>query len=518
VLALVSAALLILSFPSFEFNLLAWVALAPLMLALTREQSFWRAFLLGAITGSVFFYGTCHFLAFSIINYGGLSPFFAYLIIAIPCLITGLFPALFAGITARCVNRFGIRAIFLAPFIWTATEYGRLIILGLGWNSIGYSQAYHPYLIQAARFGGVYAVGFLIVLVSSGLVFVSLTDNRWEAVVVAVLVFILLVVNYDYGRRMQQPAQSAGAYRVIGVQPNLPMDGDLSEDFIQRVLNEHITLSEKAIADFGPASPDDKPIVVIWPESPMNFRYNQDAEFRQIVIDFVKRNHIYLIWNTIVQTDPKHDYNSVVVMTPDGEKASQYDKIYLLPFGEYVPLRNWIPFIGRIPMLAGDFTAGSEYKLSTVANARLGASICFEATFPQVARMMTRSGATTLVNISDDGWFGPTVAARQHLAHAIFRSVENNREMLRVTNSGITARIRPDGNLQDLSELFEITTRKWKVDLSADRPMTVYTRYGDFLAIACVIGTVAALVVSFLNTTPREKWEKKIAAGERSDK
>jgi apolipoprotein N-acyltransferase len=122
------------------------------------------------------------------------------------------------------------------------------------------------------------------------------------------------------------------------------------------------------------------------------------------------------------------------------------------------------------------------------------------------------------VNISDDGWFGPTVAARQHLAHAIFRSVENNREMLRVTNSGITARIRPDGNLQDVSELFEITTRKWKIDLSADRPMTVYTRYGDFLAIACVIGTVAALVVSFLNTTPREKWEKKIAACKPSDK
>lgn len=516
-LALVSAVLLILSFPGFEFNLLAWVALAPLMLALTREPSFWRAFLLGEITGSVFLYGTCHFLAFSIINYGGLNPVLAYLIVALPCLAAGLFFGLSAAITARCFSRFGLWAVFLVPFFWIALEYGRQF-LRLGWDGIGYSQAFHPDLIQLARFGGVHAVGFIIVLVSSGLVFVSLTDNRWAATIVAVLVFLILVGNYDYGRRMtQQPAGNSGKYRVVAIQPNVPMDGDWDEAFIRRILDEHISLSEKAIAEFGPSGPDDKPIVVIWPESPMNLRYEADVNEHQTVIDFIRRNHIYLIWNTITQPDPKHDYNSVLVMTPDGEKASQYDKIYLLPFGEFVPARNWIPLIGRIPMLAGDFTAGSDYKVGTVDNAKIGASICFEATFPQVARMMTLSGATTLVNISDDGWFGPTSAARQHLAHAILRSVENNREMLRVTNSGITTRIRPDGSIQDSSELFEVTSRKWRVDLDANRPMTVYTRYGDLLAITCVVVTVAAFVGSFFIKTPQEKWEKKIGAANSLD-
>ena len=516
VLALVSAFLLILSFPNFELNLLAWVALAPLLLALTRVRTFWRAFLLGEITGSIFFYGTSHFIGFSISNYGGINPVLTYIIVAIPCLAVGLFHAFFAGITARCMKRFGLWAVFTAPFVWTALEYVRLVVFSVGWNSLGYSQAFHSYLIQTANIGGVFAVSFFLVLISSALVFVSLTDSTRSAIVVAFLAIVLLGLNYEYGRRWQSQANSDGAYRVVAIQPNVPMDGDGSEKFIKRILDEHIEMSEKAIAEFKSEqskNTNNKPIVVIWPESPMNLPYNAEVELREQISDFVRRNNIYLIWNTIVDMPDKRDLNSVLVMSPNGEKTSQYDKIYLMPFGEYVPFRNWIPFIGRIPALAGEFTAGKEYRLSTVDGARLGASICYEATTPQVARNQTKLGATLLVNISDDGWFGPTAAARQHLAHAIFRSVENNRETLRVTNSGITVRIRPDGNIEDQTDLFQPAVRKWLVDLNAERPTTIYTRNGDFFAVACVIGSIIFLAASFINKrTAREEWEKKNAS------
>ena len=514
VLALVSAFLLILSFPNFELNLLAWVALAPLMLALTRVKSLWRACLLGEITGSIFFYGTSHFIGFSISNYGGINPVLTYIIVAIPCLAVGLFHALFAGITARCLRKFGLWAIFAAPFIWTAIEYVRCVIFRVGWDSLGYSQAFHPYLIQISNIGGIYIVSFFVVLINAALVFVSLTDSSRDGIIVALLSIALLGANYEYGRRWQWQSTGDGPYRVVAIQPNVPMDGDGSQIFIKRVLDQHIEMSEKAIAEFRNAKVDGdntKPIVVIWPESPMNMPYNAEVELREQVSAFAKRNNVYLIWNTIVDMPDKRDLNSVLVMSPNGEKTSQYDKIYLMPFGEYVPFRNWIPFIGRIPALAGEFTAGNEYRLSTVDGARLGASICYEATIPQVARNQAKEGATVLVNISDDGWFGPTAAARQHLAHAVFRSVENNRETLRVTNSGITVRIRPDGNFDDQTDLFQTAVRKWRVDLATERPKTVYTLHGDFFAVVCAIASVIFLAASFIKKTPQEAWKSKIA-------
>jgi apolipoprotein N-acyltransferase len=273
-------------------------------------------------------------------------------------------------------------------------------------------------------------------------------------------------------------------------------------------------MSEKAITEFKDAKTDGesaKRILVIWPESPMNLPYNSQIELREKVADFVRRNNVYLIWNTITDMPGKQDFNSVLVMAPNGEKTSQYDKIYLMPFGEYVPFRQWIPFIGRIPALAGEFTAGSEYSLGNVDGARLGASICYEATIPQVARTMTKNGATVLVNISDDGWFGPTAAARQHLAHAIFRSVENNRETLRVTNSGITVRIHPDGNIEDQSDLFQPAVRKWRLNLNAELPTTFYTRHGDLFAIICLIGSIAAMVATYFRKLPGDEWKKKAA-------
>ena len=170
-LTLLSALLLALSFPDFDLWPLAWIGLAPLLVAITRRQTPWRAFLSGWLAGTAFFYVTCYWLTYSMIHYGDLHPWQAYVVLIPGALVSGVFPALFALVLARALRRWGTSALLLAPVLWVSFEWGRLSVTGQLWNAIGYSQAFHPALIQVARFGGVYAVGFLIVALNAAVAY-----------------------------------------------------------------------------------------------------------------------------------------------------------------------------------------------------------------------------------------------------------------------------------------------------------------------------------------------------------
>lgn len=177
-LACLSALLLSVSFPDFDFSFLAWCALAPLMFAVVRRPRVAPMFFAGWLAGALFFYATCWWLTYAMIHYGGIPSPLAYLLFAPATLIVGVFPALFAATLARLCKTFGVRgALIFAPFLWTATEWLRLQTTGQLWNALGYSQAFHPTLIQAARFGGVYAVGFFIVAANAALTALLFTIN-----------------------------------------------------------------------------------------------------------------------------------------------------------------------------------------------------------------------------------------------------------------------------------------------------------------------------------------------------
>src|SRR6266700_4468016 len=174
VVAVISSLLLIFSFPDFNLWPMAWVGFVPLLVLVARRPTDWRSFLLGWLSGAVFFYGSCHWLTYSMVHYGGLSTWAAYLLLIPLALTVGLFPGLFALVLARVIKRWGFPALFAAPFLWVAAEWARLEITGQLWNAIGYSQAYHPVLLQAAAWGGVYAGGFLIVSVNAAIAFALL--------------------------------------------------------------------------------------------------------------------------------------------------------------------------------------------------------------------------------------------------------------------------------------------------------------------------------------------------------
>src|SRR5712691_6567377 len=176
-LAIASALLLVLSFPDFDLWWLAWIGLVPLLVVVTRKPSVRTAFLLGWLWGVIFFYGTCWWLTYPMIHYARIPTGLAYILLLLPVIFVALFPALFCALTARLVSTFGPGALFATPLLWVSLELSRYTVTGLMWNAIGYSQAFHPSVIQSARWGGVYAVGFLILTVNASIAFALLHRN-----------------------------------------------------------------------------------------------------------------------------------------------------------------------------------------------------------------------------------------------------------------------------------------------------------------------------------------------------
>jgi apolipoprotein N-acyltransferase len=496
-LALVAAGLLILAFPDFELWWTAWFALVPLMWAIDRQKHCVTAcFLVGWLFGTAFFFGTCWWLTYAPIHYAAVPWPLAYLLIFVACLLSGLFPALFAAILAHLLRRFGTWAFLAAPFVWVFTEFVRYWLTGNNWNAIGYSQAFTRSTLSLASFGGVLLVGFGPFLCNS-LLSAWIAERRRYYLLVSAFFVLLTLSDFD----LFEPSpmsndvvlfyNGGGSSTVVGVQSNVPMNG-LDQNKWLRLRQKQIDLAEIEINRLRTRSKQ-LPTTVILPESPMNFAYDDDPEFHKFINDFAARNNVSVLFNSSEPDKSNGRYfNSAVMIGPDGKVAAEYDKIYLLPFGEAVPF----PFEGLMPAFVGSFSYGSKYDLMPLGDAKAGVMICFESHFGELSRRYVQNGADALIEMTNDGYLGPTPVLRQHLANAVFRAVETNRPVLRVTNVGITAYITPTGEVLDPLPVYQEGTRVWSVSKS-DGSQTFYVRYGDWFAWLCVIVTVALVSMSF---------------------
>ncbi len=485
-----SSVLLILAFPDFNLWPIAWVALVPLLMAIGRRPVPRRAFLMGWLTGTVFFYGSCHWLTFSMVHYGGIPRWLAYLLLIPAPLIAGLFVGAFAFVIARAVRRWGTSALFLASLVWPTMEWARLTLIGQLWNAIAYSQAYQPALIQTARWGGVYLVGFLLVSVSAAIAFLLLVRNARAAFVSGLVVSGVCIVMFA-AYRNAQPRVAADSGKpdlvVVGLQPNVPMNVVKSNEEIQALIDRHLSMSEGALSQLPT---NGTPRLLIWPESPMYFAYGRDSQLRELLLRFATETQTAVLLNSQEAAPNDGTYNSAVLVNQQGSLIAQYDKIRLMPFGEYVPLPRWMPGASLIGAIVGDFTPGTKYTLMTVGTVRAGVFICIESAYPSIARSFTQEGADVLINISNDGYLGPTAVMRQHLANAVFRAVENGRPILRVTNSGITAYITSRGEVKDATESFQTAVRTWRLTRSESQN-AFYARHGDlFVGLTGVLSVL----------------------------
>jgi apolipoprotein N-acyltransferase len=239
-----------------------------------------------------------------------------------------------------------------------------------------------------------------------------------------------------------------------------------------------------------------KTTTVIFPESPMNFAYEEDEEFRTFVSSFAARNNVNVLFNSAEpDTENKRYFNSAVLVNTEGKEIAQYDKIYLLPFGEAVPA----PLQSIVPALVGSFSYGRNYNLVPIGDARAGIMICFESHFGELSRRYVQQGADAIIEMTNDGYLGPTAVLRQHLANAVFRAVETDRPVLRTTNVGITAFINESGEVLDASDSYTEASRVWKVG-KADGSQTFYVKYGDWFAWLSAIVTIGLLALALIQS------------------
>lgn len=495
-IVIASAALLVVSFPDFDLWPLAWFGLVPFFVVIARKPQPLRCFILGWLFGGVFFYCSCYWLTYSMIHFGGIPTLLAFVVLIPGALTVGIFPGFFALGLARAIRKWGAAALFLASVFWAALEWARLGITGQLWNALGYSQAYHPMLIQPARWGGVYLVGFLIVSVNAAIAFALLKRSSRTLLIAGTAIALAAIVIFAAHRAslagQAGVAQEADAV-VVAIQPNVPMDLVKSVDDMRALAARHFEMSEAALHNLPN---DGKPRLVIWPESPMNFGYGGDSLLRERLATFARANKTSLLLNSLEVAPNDGIYNSALLINQAGSLVTQYDKIRLLPFGEYVPLPQWLPGAGLIRGIVGDFTPGTAYRLMPVGNVRAGVFICIESAYPSIARSFTGAGADVLINISNDGYLGPTAVMRQHLANAVFRAVENGRPVLRVTNTGITAFITPTGAVKDATEGFKSEVRTWAIARSKNEK-TFYVAHGDLFATACAVFSLLVFVLSF---------------------
>ncbi|HJZ69033.1 MAG TPA: apolipoprotein N-acyltransferase [Blastocatellia bacterium] len=506
-LAVLSGLLLVFAFPDWNLWSLGWVGTAPLIMAVVREERFWRSLLLGTVTGTIFYSGSSHWVTYSMHNYGEVPLWLCYVILVIFAATLGVFTGLFAATLALAIKRFDGWFILTAPVLWAASEWLRLKATGMGWNPLGYSQAFQPAVIQVARWGGVYLVSAILVAASTALVFGVVYLQNKRGIVVLTAVGVVAIAAVLYGESLRPGAEESGSVSVAVIQPNIPIDGAWDDPkFVREMFLRYLSLSEQAIQanprEATSGSEKNGSIdLVIWPESAMNFEYDRDPDLRRKLAEFTQHNRVNLLMNSWGfaenSTAAEPQYNSAVLLSQTGQKIFEYDKNALVPFGEYVPARGWIPFMNRIKALAGDISASNRVTLAEVAGAKIGTLICFETTRPDLARRMRRDGASALVQISNEAWFGPTSAPRQMLTTAIFRAVENNVDTIRGTNSGGSARIDRYGIVHDETPSSSTATRTWKIKTEEDShadTLTFYSRHGDVFAVACATISVLILV------------------------
>jgi apolipoprotein N-acyltransferase len=515
-MTLATAILLVLSFPNFEFAFLVWVALAPLLHVIATGVTPRRALWLGWLVGVIFTFFAENWIAHSMVYFGEMLTIVAYAVAFLFAAILALFPAIFAAAMSHLVRRLGWWAVAFAPIVWVATEWLRPLITGVTWNALGVSQAQLFPIAKLARFGGVYMISAEIVAVSALIVLMLRIKERHVSraaailLVIATMMFVLPEAQTDV-----KPLPGAKV-TAVGVQPNLPPNPSDSPEAFARDLEKHLTLTRDGLN----SAPDKMADLVIWAESPLALFYENDPGVREKLDSLARETGSYLIVNTIVREGQNY-FNSIHTISPregvSSDLLKRYDKIRLVPFGEYVPWRTVLG--GFVPTIVGDFTPGREavvnsLKLETSRAAilpgteidsspaierttnyiRVGSFICYEAAYPGIVRQFVRNGATLLVNLSNDAWFGNTAGARQHLLHATMRAIETDRDLLRVTNTGISALITSDGRVVDQLPSFAAGSQVWQAQ--ARREQTFYVQHGDWFALGCMIASILALVIS----------------------
>jgi apolipoprotein N-acyltransferase len=500
-LATLSGAMLIAAFPKVDQGWLAWIALAPLMVALADADRL-TGFKIGLWTGLIHYVGVLYWTVYTMHIYGYL-PYWQ----SVPAMLfLAAYCAFFTGLFTVALIHIGYtpwRLIVAAPAAWSLLEYGRAwLFAGFPWEFLGYSQYRYLWVLQAADLFGVYGISALIALVNALIATILLwaAKRPWRHIEIkpltalgaSALIVISLAALWGYGRaridHVDRAAAAAEKATVAVAQGNIEQAVKWDPSFQRQTIAKYRKLTRQIAAPGAD--------LIIWPETATPFYLFQDRGPSAAVIDTVKEAGTFFIIGSPYhessgRSEPYY-YNSAYLIAPDGAQIGRYDKVRLVPFGEYVPLKKYLPFIDKMVAQVGDFQTGREGNTLDWRGRGVGLLICYEAIIPELSRAMTHNGARLLVNITNDAWFGYTSAAYQHFSMAVFRAVENRRTLARAANTGISGFVDPVGRIVDPTPLMVEAIRSCQVPLL--KTETIYTRWGDAPLAVCVMALLIVLL------------------------
>lgn len=513
---LISGTLLFLAFPPYGLPFLIWVGLVPIMLVI-YQKGFVQAFLISGLGGLVYFAGFFNWIlvipGYTLLHHAILDVFLA--------IFFGTFGLVFSLIS----RRFGATMAFsAAPFIWVSLEYLRsnLLFMALPMGLLAHSQYANPSIIQISSLAGAYGVSFLVVMVNSAIAGLILSQvyrvkkgaslspssfSRHGANALIAAAALLTIFTLIYGRTTISQPIDGESFKLSLVQGNIEQSQKWNPKYANFIINTYARMTEEAA--------EHKPSLIIWPEGATPRSIARDQKIRHQVDHIAKSAGTYLLMGSTQHQKFKQEgikkveyFNSAFLIPPIPDfKNQRYDKVRLFPFGEYLPMKETIPwsFI-NIPD-RDNYSSGNEFKVFEIPDLRFGVTICWENLFPELVRRFVINGAQLIVNITNEAWFGRTAAPYHFVSTSVFRSVENRIYVVRCANTGISCFIDPFGRIvkkvkdasgHDISVrgvlTGEITSQKYK---------TIYNRYGNWLIWLSMAFTTSLISGVFFKRIPR---------------
>ncbi len=480
--------------PGYDVPGLPFVSLVPLLILATTSANVRHAARRGFFAGTLANLLLVYWIAYTVAVQGNLGWLLGGASALLVSAYLGIYVSLAAAVAHRLRKRFGIAGLWGFPAAWVCVEYGRSVLFtGFPWMFLGYGISGQPLLRQAADLAGVYGLGFLLASANVCLYRAGAElahGNRKGALVAVAGAAAVVGFLFSYGAAgppADRTERTGRPVRVGIAQGGIDQASKWDPAYQERTLAIYASLTREA-KEKGAE-------VVVWPETAAPFFYGWERDLSAEVNAAAYENHVPLIFGA-PWFDPSEGgryYNSVFLLGERGIAEGRYDKRHLVPFGEYIPLRRVLFFLRKLTAGEEDFSAGEGPALFSVRGERVGASVCYEAVFPGILRESVLGGATWLVNITNDAWFGDTVAPHQHLAMARMRSVELRRPMVRAANAGISAVIDERGDAVAELGLFR---RGILVGVIHPREgETIYAKTGDVFAISCTIITFLLMMI-----------------------
>ncbi len=496
---MLSAVLLILSFPRSNIWIFAWFGFVPLFFAV-KNKSKVKAFLLSYLTGVVFWSITIYWLVH---------------VTLLGTIVLILYLALYFGLFGLLISIYELRTtsyeLFFIPSLWVLLEYIRShLFTGFPWALLAYSQYQNLPIIQIADITGAWGVSFLVMMVNV-MIYKVIGHGSWmigkkQNAIFSYLFscsFLFLSLIYGYSR-LHPPTthHPPPTLKVSVIQGNIPQELKWDPSARVYILNKYEQLTKEAATK--------NPDLIVWPEASCPGLLGEDNSVFQEIFSFARNTKIPLLIGT-VSRDDKEYFNSCLLINSAGKISGRYNKLHLVPFGEYIPFKKYLPFLETIVPI-GDITAWNDYTIFKISDSRFSildsrvsiqhrassiesqfaVLICFEDLFPELSRKFVSQGAQFLVNITNDAWYKETSAPYQHLQACVFRAVENRVFLARAANTGISGFINPTGKIISLvcdkkgKEIFVDGFDIQEVIISK-KGLSFYNRFGDYFVLACFL-------------------------------